>query len=141
MIKALNVLLSGQVVLSIQTRAAHWNLEDPAFGPFHELFGDQYGQLSSLIDEVAERIRQLDGVATGSLKDFLELSTISDISVKVQNAKFFVDLLRKSHENWIKNARQVLDVINTTDPVTGNLLQDWVAKHEKMLWFLKSHLL
>lgn len=140
-IQMLNTLLASEYVLLVRTRAAHWNVEDEAFGPFHSLFGDQYDQLSSLADAIAERARQLGGTALGSMREFIDNAFVSETPSNIGTAKEFGSNLIKMHETLISKGRKMIDYFESTeqDKVTANMLQDWVASHEKMLWFLKSH--
>lgn len=138
-VKALNILLASEYVILIQTRSAHWNLEDSSFGPFHELFGNQYEELAELADEIAERVRQLDGTALGSMQEFIENAIVKETSAKISSAKEFLSNLISLHESFISGSRRNLEKFDKNDPVTANMLQDWIAKHEKMLWFLKAH--
>jgi starvation-inducible DNA-binding protein len=50
---SLNRLLADEHVLYIQTRNAHWNVEGPDFLTKHRFFEEQYGQIETIIDDVA----------------------------------------------------------------------------------------
>src|SRR6187455_1332701 len=64
----LSRVLADQHVLYQKTRNYHWNLTGRRFLPLHELFEKQYRVLVEAIDETAERIRMLGGVAPGSMQ-------------------------------------------------------------------------
>ena len=58
-IKILNNVLCDEYVLYTKTRNYHWNIIGPQFHDRHEFFQEQYEILDEIIDEVAERTRQL----------------------------------------------------------------------------------
>ena len=56
----LSKLLADESILSQKTRNAHWNIVGPDFHAMHGFFESQYRAIEESIDEVAERIRQVD---------------------------------------------------------------------------------
>ena len=62
----------------MKTQGFHWNVVGPQFEPLHELFQEQYTELSKAIDEIAERIRALDVKAPASFSEFKSLSSIAE---------------------------------------------------------------
>ena len=81
----LNKLLSDEYVLYTKTRNAHWNVEGINFIELHKFFQSQYEEIDEIIDNTAERIRALGHYSLGSLKDFLELTHISDENNEFNN--------------------------------------------------------
>jgi len=140
-LQLLNTLLASEYVLLVATRAAHWNIEDASFVPFHELFDKQYNQISDLADSIAERNRQLGGVAFGSMREFIDHAFLTETSSHIGDARDFVTNLISLHETFISKATKTMEFFEETedDDVTANQLQDWIGQHQKMLWFLKSH--
>ena len=76
--KKLNQLLADQHILYIKMRNFHWNLVGPSFVEVHEFIEKLYVQTALDIDVIAERIQQLGYTAAGSMKEFLQLATISE---------------------------------------------------------------
>src|SRR6476646_1882185 len=74
----LNTLLADEVILYIKTRQAHWNYEGDNFMEMHKFFEGQYEQLDEIMDDVAERVRQLGHYAAGSLKDYVTLARLME---------------------------------------------------------------
>ena len=77
-IKILNNVLCDEYVLYTKTRNYHWNVIGPHFHDRHEFFQEQYEILDEIIDEVAERTRQLNGKSLGTLQEFVEFSRIKE---------------------------------------------------------------
>lgn len=74
----LNTLLADEFILYTKTRNAHWNIQGKNFIEMHKLFESQYDSLDVIIDDTAERVRTLGHFALGSLKDFLQVTRLSE---------------------------------------------------------------
>ena len=62
----LESILANSYGLSLKTQNYHWNVTGENFKTFHELFGEQYEDISDAIDELAERIRALGEKVEGT---------------------------------------------------------------------------
>lgn len=65
-IEILNRILCDENILYIKTKNYHWNVIGPDFSERHAFFRGQYEALDEIIDEVAERIRDLNGKSLGT---------------------------------------------------------------------------
>ena len=72
----LNKILADEYLLYTKTRNYHWNVEGDKFMQLHLFYETQYTAIDELIDEVAERIRQIGHYAQGRLKDFIAQSQL-----------------------------------------------------------------
>jgi starvation-inducible DNA-binding protein len=138
----LSKLLADEFVLYTKTRNAHWNVESPDFHSMHVFFEQQYDQLDEIMDSVAERIRQLGHYAPATLKSFLALTHLTEQLAERNDSLGFIKELLTDHENIIIFLRENINRFaneykdaGTSDYITG-LMED----HEKMAWFLRSHL-
>jgi len=140
--KLLQTCLADLHVLYLKTRNFHWNVEGENFGPLHELFEKQYKQLESIIDEVAERIRNLGFFAVGSLQGFAELATIDEHMEERTDAKEMLRILASDHESHIRFLRDAIEKIDEEyeDVGTADFLTDNLRAHEKIAWMLRVHL-
>ncbi|MGQ9907794.1 MAG: Dps family protein [Candidatus Flexifilum sp.] len=137
----LNARLSDTVVLYVKTRKYHWNVTGPHFAELHEFFEEQYDQLDEAMDELAERARQLGGIALGTLAEFSQKTTLSEApGVNPAAADMVRDLLN-DHEAVIRQLRQDIETVtNLGDAGTADFLTGLLEKHEKMAWMLRAHL-
>ncbi|CAN5365637.1 Dps family protein [soil metagenome] len=136
----LNHVLADTVLLYLKTRNFHWNVEGPGFYQLHKFFEDQYEQLDESMDEVAERARALDGLAAGSMKEFLKLSRLRE-SPDTLTAVQMVQTLLADHESVVKNLRSDIGKLGKMDDVgTEDFLTGLLEQHEKMAWMLRAHL-
>lgn len=140
MIQRLKKILANTHLLYVKTLNYHWNVEDGRFAMLHALFQDQYESLAGYVDEFAERIRMLGEKAPGTLKDFLELGTVSEGNSGKSGDEMIADLA-KSHEAAVLELREgIKEAEGQGDPGTADLMVDALRDHEKAAWFLKSHL-
>src|SRR3546814_2680465 len=75
------------------------------FQTLHTMFEQQYTELWTALDEVAERIRSLGEPAPGSYKTFAKLTSIKE-EEGVPEAKDMVRQLVAGHEAVAKTARR-----------------------------------
>src|SRR2546421_5781988 len=77
---SLSRILADEFVLYVKTLKAHWNVEGPDFHSKHLFFETQYKQLQNIIDDLAERIRTLGHYAPATLKEYLSLTHLSEVT-------------------------------------------------------------
>ena len=64
----MNQRLASAVDLQSQMKQAHWNVKGPSFIGLHELFDKVAEAVEDYVDQIAERIVQLGGVAEGTVR-------------------------------------------------------------------------
>jgi starvation-inducible DNA-binding protein len=134
----LSKLLADSYMLYIKTHNYHWNVEGPMFNTLHVMFMDQYTELWTALDLIAERIRALGEYAPGSYKEFARLTSITE-SDKVPKAMKMVEELLLGHETVIQTARNLLQSADAaSDEVTCDLITQRLQVHEKTAWMLRS---
>ncbi len=138
----LNSLLSDEFLLFVKTRNAHWNVEGPDFHEKHVFFEEQYEQLDKIIDDVAERIRSLGHYAPATMKEFLQLTHLTEKPSEKNDGKGFVKELLADHESIIIHLRENINRFadELHDPGTGDFITGILEIHEKMAWMLREHL-
>ncbi|MFO7258914.1 MAG: DNA starvation/stationary phase protection protein [Bacteroidota bacterium] len=138
----LSKLLADEFVLYTKTRHAHWNVEGPDFYDKHKMFEDQYNQLAEVVDETAERIRMLGHFAPGTLREFLELTDLTESTREGGDSKTFITELLSDHESIASRLREQIDPIGDKgkDLGTADFLTGVLRMHEKMAWMLRAHL-
>lgn len=140
-LSALNQFLADSYALLANTHHAHWNVEGSSFFSLHKAFEEQYENLFEAVDEIAERIRALDGFAPGGLRTLAELSGIEEFAAGAVPARDFVAGLIVAHEKTVADALALRDTAGTAgDLETQDLAIGRVQWHQKTLWMLKSHL-
>jgi starvation-inducible DNA-binding protein len=134
--------LADQHVLYQKTRAFHWNLVGGRFDPLHAMFERQYEELAAAIDETAERMRMLDGVAPGAMSELMAVAKLPEERSKLVSGQHALRALLSDHETVIRALRE--DIANIEeehdDAGTVDFLTGLLRGHEKTAWMLRSHL-
>ena len=79
-IDALRQAVADSYALIGQTHICHWNVRGPGFFALHTAFEEQYTELFTAVDEIAERIRALGALAPGGLGNLAAMAGISEIA-------------------------------------------------------------
>jgi starvation-inducible DNA-binding protein len=141
-IEILNRTLSDEYLLYTKTRNYHWNVVGPQFNDLHKFFEAQYEELDEIVDEVAERVRQLGANAPGTLAEFTKLARLVENPGESPDARTMLEILRTDHETTIRHLRSDLHTVaeKFKDMGTNDFLTGLMEKHEKMAWMLRSFL-
>jgi starvation-inducible DNA-binding protein len=141
-VEILNRLLSDEYVLLTKTRNYHWNVIGPQFNDLHKFFEAQYDALNELVDEIAERARQLGGRAFGTLAEFAKTSRLTEQPGSTPAAKEMLASLLGDHETVIRQIRADIGPVTDQhkDIGTSDFLTGLLEKHEKMAWMLRAFL-
>ncbi|MDJ0751225.1 MAG: Dps family protein [Woeseiaceae bacterium] len=136
----LSRLLADSYTLYLKTHNYHWNVTGPQFNTLHQMFEEQYTELATAVDEIAERIRALGIKAPGSYTEFSNLTSIEE-GTGEESAEDMIRQLAVGQETVVRTAREAFpaaDVAN--DEPTADLLTQRMQSHEKNAWMLRSML-
>ena len=138
----LATILSNEMTLYVKTRKFHWNISGNSFMELHKLFENQYKQLESSIDEIAERISKLGGKAIGTMKEFSELTRLKENPNKYPSQKDMLLELLEDHETIIIEQRKDVTVCaeENNDAGSADFLTGLMEEHETMAWKLRRYL-
>lgn len=139
-VQALSSILASTYTLYIKTQNFHWNVVGPHFYSLHKLSESHYTELSSAIDEIAERIRTLGHVVTASYTWFNKMSEIEE-QEEIQDAQQMIQQLINDHETLIRICRASFTIAERgDDQATCDLITRRLMDHEKAVWMLRSSL-
>ena len=141
-VETLNMRLCDEYVLYTKTRNYHWNVIGPRFSQLHEFFKEQYEMLDEIVDETAERARQIGGKSLGTLEEFARHSSVNEQPGQYPDAQTMISNLLKDHEIIIRTLRKNADECDEQyhDMATNDFFLEAVQRHEKMAWMLRAHL-
>jgi starvation-inducible DNA-binding protein len=139
----LGKILADEYVLYTKTRNAHWYIEGPDFPNKHKFFEAQFGELDGIIDLVAERIRSLGHYVDAMLKAFLSVTQFTQQKPKKNDSQGYLIELLADHETIIMSLRENIYVFahDYNDLGTSDFIAELMETHEKIIWFLRSHLI
>ncbi len=133
-------VLADSYSLYLKTHNFHWNVTGPMFNSLHNMFEEQYTELATAVDEIAERIRALGERAPGSYSEYQKLTSIPE-EAGTPEAMEMVRQLVRDHETVARTAREVFALADeAADEPTADLLTQRMQLHEKTAWMLRSML-
>ena len=136
----LSRLLADSYTLYLKTHNYHWNVTGPLFNTLHTMFEQQYTELATAVDEIAERIRALGHPAPGSYQAFASLTKIEE-EASVPSAEEMIRQLVIGQETVVRTAREIFPLAEKAhDEPTADLLTQRMQLHEKNAWMLRSML-
>ena len=136
--EGLSRVLADTYVLYGKTHGFHWNVTGPMFNTLHLMFMEQYTELWTALDEIAERIRAL-GVPAPFGSTLSALASLEDSSSLTPAAMQMVRELVDGHEAVARTARSVFSVADeANDQPSADLLTQRLQIHEKTAWMLRS---
>ena len=140
LVDLLNAALADLTDLSTQTKYAHWNVKGPHFIALHELYDKLYTDLVGPIDEVAERITALGGIAKGTVRQTAASSRLTEFPSDVVDGRATTVALADRFAAVAKTTRAAIDrTASLGDADTADLLTGLSRQLDKALWFLEAH--
>jgi starvation-inducible DNA-binding protein len=136
----LSHLLADSYTLYLKTHNYHWNVTGPLFNTLHLMFEQQYTELATAVDEIAERIRALGFAAPGSYRAYAQLTEVPEDD-QVPSAERMLANLVAAQETVVRTARSIFPLVDAAgDEPTADLLTQRMQIHEKNAWMLRSML-
>lgn len=131
-------VLADTYRLVFKTHAYHWNVEGPAFYSMHKLTEEQYENMFTAADTLAERIRALGHLAPSRMDEILNRSKIQDASGELTAGGMAQDLA-DSHERIALRLHALAELAGARrDIVTEDLATARSAFHEQAAWMLRA---
>jgi starvation-inducible DNA-binding protein len=136
----LNARLAGAIDLYLQTKQAHWNVKGPSFIALHELFDKLGEELEGYIDDIAERVVALGGIAEGTLGAVSQRTKLAPYPLDISEGVAHVDALADAYAAFGKAVRKAIDDASKAgDADTSDLFTGISRGIDKGLWFLEAH--
>ena len=139
-VEALRQVVADSYALLGQTHLCHWNVRGPSFFSLHNAFEEQYTELFTAIDEIAERIRALGALAPGGLENLARLAGMEEIAEDA-SSEAMVEHLLAANQRLVKDLMKARDLAGDSgDDQTEDLMIARLQVHEKTIWMLRSFL-
>lgn len=140
-IEQLNLMVATAADLRSQVKQAHWTVVGPNFIALHKLFDEQAVVLLAHIDLYAERIRALQGIPTGTVRNAAKNSPLEELPIEEIPEIDAINLLVDRWEQYsdglgtaMKEAEEAEDMSTQDIFIEGQRAADLQA------YFLRSHL-
>lgn len=139
-VELLNQHLADIVDLASQIKQAHWNVRGPHFIGLHLLFDEVHGEVSGLVDEIAERAGQLGGLVHGTVRAAAKQSRLDEYPLDITAGPDHVEALSSALGSYGKLAREAIDAADDLDDAdTADLFTQTSRAIDKLLWKVEAH--
>jgi starvation-inducible DNA-binding protein len=138
----LNQLLADTQILYALYKKHHWLMRGPTFYQLHLLLDKHAGEQIALIDQIAERVQTLGGVAVGDPRHVAEITRVPRAPDGCEEVPAMLSRLLEAHELILTDAHDAAGrVVELGDDGTNDLIVSAVIRTGEMhAWFLAEHL-
>ena len=137
----LNLRLADAIDLQTQVKQAHWNVKGPQFIALHELFDKISDLVLEQIDDIAERVTSLGGIAEGTVAVAAKRSKLKNYPLNITAGKDHLFYLSTQLSVYGKAMRAAIDESDKLgDADTADLFTQISRAVDKYMWFLEAHL-
>jgi starvation-inducible DNA-binding protein len=140
-VQLLNQTLVDTITLRDLYKKCHWQVSGPTFYQLHLLFDKHAGEQTDLVDEIAERIQTLGGIAASMAHEVAEMTSIERPPRGREEVPVQISRLLDAHQTIMKNVRSAARRADELgDDGTNDLLvSDVLRTNETQAWFLYEH--
>lgn len=140
LILELNNFLADLNVLYRKLQNYHWNIKGKDFFVLHTKLEEYYDGVNEQIDEIAEHILTLNGQPMGTMKDYLEMTTLAE----AKNEKVGCEVvITNVIADFTKLLKMVTDLKKKAEALeeyaTSSLMDNYILDYSKKLWMLNSN--
>ncbi|QBF30466.1 Dps family protein [Thalassococcus sp. S3] len=139
-VDALNQSVAETAVTTMLAQNFHWNVVGMSFGPLHALFQEIYEDHFEAQDDLAERVKALDGHAEGTLAGMVKRSKVEEHDGHADD-KTMIKLMLSAQETLAQTVAGCGEMAaGHGDTLTEDLCIARGQVHEKFAWMLRAHL-
>lgn len=134
----LNELLADLNVFYRKLQNYHWNVQGKDFFHVHSKLEELYEKINEQIDEIGEHILILGGQPLGTIKDYIEKSTINEAeNTKIKSEEVYVNLL-KDYEKLLNKSIEIKEEADQQKQYsTSSVIDEYINEYGKIIWMLK----
>lgn len=141
-VASLNQVLADTMALRDLYKKHHWQVSGETFYQLHLLFDKHHGEQVELMDELAERVQTLGGVAIAISYDVAEATRVERAPKDREAVPDQLQRLLAAHEVVLTETRRAArEAADNGDDGTNDLLvSDVIRTNEMQAWFVAEHL-
>ena len=140
-VELLGARLADAIELRLEAKQAHWNVKGPSFFALHQLFDQADAELGGYVDEVAERLVQLGGVACGTSRAVAERTQLAAYPLTALPWRQHVETFSRALATFGKSVRAGIDQADALhDQDTADIFTEISRGTDKLLWMVEAHL-
>jgi starvation-inducible DNA-binding protein len=132
-------MLADVFALYIKTKNFHWHMSGPHFRDYHLLLDEQADQLFAMTDPIAERIREIGGLAVHSIGQIARVQRVRDNDAEFVSPPRMLTELRDDNKSLAAAFREVHDLCGEhRDVASASLIEVWIDETEQRVWSLNA---
>jgi starvation-inducible DNA-binding protein len=136
----LNRRLADAIDLQTQCKQAHWNVKGPNFIALHKLFDEITESVEDYVDELAERVVQLGGIAVGTARAIADRSQLDEYPVAITAGEDHVKALSAALASFGSRIRfAIQETTDLGDAGSADICTEISRGVDKWLWFVEAH--
>ena len=137
---SLNELLANYHIHYQRCRGFHWNVKGTNFFELHARFELYYTDAINRIDLIAERILTLGQPPVSNFSDYLKTSQLKEMEYEIKDMEMVTALIG-DFQTLIDLERGIINGGDDMhDDATVDMMTEFIAFQEKIIWMLKSFL-
>lgn len=136
----LQVRLSAMIDMQLTLKHIHWNVVGPTFIGVHEMLDPQHAAVSTMVDDLAERIATLGHSPMGTPSFVAKNRTWDDYALNRGGVMEHLGGLDMVYSGLISDHRKAIAAFDDLDLVSQDLLIGQSEQLEKFHWFVRAHL-
>ena len=141
LINNLNIYLSNLNVFYRKLQNYHWNIKGKSFFVVHAKLEEYYNEIREQIDEIAEHILILGYQPVGTMKEFIENSSIQEAgNEKIKTLNIVEELIHDLQILKQKSIQIKQEAENKCNYETSTLMDDYLTNYSKKIWMLNETL-
>jgi starvation-inducible DNA-binding protein len=115
-------------------------VKGPSFIGLHELFDKVAEAVEDYVDQIAERIVQLGGVAEGTVRMAASRTRLTEYSLEISEGMDHVESVARALSTFGQEARSTINEADELeDADTADLFTEISRGIDKWLWFVEAH--
>lgn len=138
--RALNKQVADWSVLYIKLHNYHWYVKGTHFFALHAKFEELYNAATQRMDEIAERLLTIGGAPAASMREHLELTSVSEANGSEKAEEMVAALIHdfRAQASELEKAIQIAGALE--DKVTEDMLIGMKTDVEKDAWMLEAYM-
>lgn len=136
----LGVLLADMQIFYTNLRGFHWNVKGHQFFRLHNYFEELYDAYATHIDDVAERMLQLDVAPTSHFSEYLKVAKVKEADSHMKDRDMMQNVL-ETLGLLIAEERAIIEMADEAgDIATTDLLSAMIDEQEKAVWMITAYM-
>lgn len=139
MVNELNELLADLNIFYRKLQNFHWNIQGKEFFVLHAKLEEYYNDVNLQVDEIAEHILMLGKEPLGTMKEYLEVGKIKEVTSAKVEEKIVLESLLKDYETLLQKVICIKkEADNSHIYGTSALMDSYILNYSKTIWMLKQ---